>query len=600
MKLKQLRVREKIMAAVLAIAILASVSGIISSFSMGDVQKRYHQGLEHYGFAQGSIGIVMTTAAQYDREVHDSIGFIDAGYRDTARGEISAYVETIDKYMAEIKAQLVSDEAKSYYNNAETAWNNYRNIADRLANEVVGEIKASDFSRVHDAQSRLQSELDPYYDAMYTNLGQLMMLKIAQGRDLQGNAATKTIGARIVVGALIILTLALSLLIARKISKDIALPLAVCVKRLQALAEGDLHSPLPELDRDDEIGEMVTASRRVTQDLTDVINDIEYVLGEMANGNYNIRSRDRSVYIGDLKPVLTAIQTINSSLSDTLSQIQQSADQVSSNSDQVSNSAQALAQGATQQASAVEELSATVSEISSGAAENAKLAKNSRDLSDQAGKQVAVCSERMEGMVTAMDEIKAAAEEVRQIIDTISNIAFQTNILALNAAVEAARAGTAGKGFAVVTDEVRNLASKSDEASKATQARIENAIAAVQKGSGYVDDVSEALNKTRELTENAVTMMGKIAFASEHQADSMSQINEGIEQISAVVQTNSATSQETAAASEELSGQAQLLDQLMSKFTLKVEHGTASSYQPKHEIRYDTGVVETSAGNAKY
>ena len=134
MKLKQLRVREKIMAAVLAIAILASVSGIISSFSMGDVQKRYHQGLEHYGFAQGSIGIVMTTAAQYDREVHDSIGFIDAGYRDTARGEISAYVETIDKYMAEIKAQLVSDEAKSYYNNAETAWNNYRNIADRLAN----------------------------------------------------------------------------------------------------------------------------------------------------------------------------------------------------------------------------------------------------------------------------------------------------------------------------------------------------------------------------------------------------------------------------------------------------------------------------------
>ena len=602
MKLKQLRVREKIVAAVLSIALLASISGIVSVILMGNVQQQYHQGLEHYGFAQGSIGIVMTAAAQMDREVHDSIGFINADYRDQARGQMSEYINTINTYLAEIEAQLVTDEARGYYNAANNAWKDYQSVASRLSSEIVGEIAASDFSRVHNTQASLADDLDPYYDAMYTNLGHLMQMKIAQGRDLQTDAATKTVAARAVVIILIVLALVLGALIARRISRDIALPLADCVKRLQALAHGDLHSPMPTLDeRHDEIGEMVEASKLVVDDLTAVIHDIEFLLDEMAGGNYNIRSRDREAYVGDLYPVLLAIQKINSSLSDTLTQIQQSADQVSVNSDQVSNSAQALAQGATEQASAVEELSATITEITHSANENSKMAQASREKANEAGAQVGVCDERMRNMITAMDEIKTAAEDVREIIGTISNIAFQTNILALNAAVEAARAGSAGKGFAVVADEVRNLASKSDEASKATHARIENAISAVEKGSGYVSEVAEALDHTRELTEAAVSMMGDIATASGHQAESIAQINEGIEQISAVVQTNSATSEETAAASQELSGQAQLLDQLMSHFTLKIEDSALSQVQqPKRErtTNFDTGAV--ASYNSKY
>ena len=197
------------------------------------------------------------------------------------------------------------------------------------------------------------------------------------------------------------------------------------------------------------------------------------------------------------------------------------------------------------------------------------LAKDSSAMSNDANAQITVCNEHMRGMVTAMEEIKTAAEEVREIIDTISNIAFQTNILALNAAVEAARAGSAGKGFAVVADEVRQLASKSDEASKATKARIENAITAVQRGSIYVSDVSDALEKTVELVNSAVAKMGDVADASQQQAESIEQIREGIDQISAVVQNNSATSEQSAAASEELSSQAQLMKQLMAKFTLR-------------------------------
>ena len=129
----------------------------------------------------------------------------------------------------------------------------------------------------------------------------------------------------------------------------------------------------------------------------------------------------------------------------------------------------------------------------------------------------------------------------------------------------------------MVADEVRALASKSDEASRATKDRIEHAINAVQKGSAYVADVSEALDKTVGMVNGAVAKMGDVADASEHQAESIEQIREGISQISAVVQSNSATSEESAAASEQLSSQAQIMDQLMSKFRLREYSGSMSA-----------------------
>ena len=334
------------------------------------------------------------------------------------------------------------------------------------------------------------------------------------------------------------------------------------------------------------------------------VADINRIMSELSNGNFNVHTS--TPFIGDFRSIEESIDSFTSTISSAMTQISQAEQQVSGHANHLSTGAQSLAQGAVEQASAVEELYATLEELSKTAEQNVKMAASAQENARLTGEQVTQSSQHMDQMVTAMSDITAASQQIGKVIATIENIASQTNILSINAGVEAARAGEAGKGFSVVANEVRGLATQSDEAAKATKERIENAITAVQKGSAYVTDVSQALDKTRELTSSAVEMMGGITEASHQQAESIEQIREGIEQISAVVQTNSATSEETAAASEQLSSQSQIMDQLMAHFKLKQESGFASPVQPTVEVEapaYDSQPGAYADGldyNSKY
>lgn len=367
---------------------------------------------------------------------------------------------------------------------------------------------------------------------------------------------------------IVALFLAAGITAAVAFGRNIADPITLCANRLELLAKGDLQSSVPAVKGNDETGRLATATDTIVTTMRGIITDMEWGLRELASGNFTVDSQVKDLYVGDFKSLAESMYQIIDQLKGTLLQINQSAEQVASGSDQVAAGAQALSQGTTEQAASVEELAATIGEISDQVQRNAHSALDASRKAAETGDQLMQSNQRMQDMIQAMGDITTSSNEINKIIKTIEDIAFQTNILALNAAVEAARAGDAGKGFAVVADEVRSLASKSSEASKNTAVLIESSLRSVEQGARISNETAQALLTAVEGAKVVTEIIDMISQASSEQAASIAQVTQGIDQISSVVQTNSATAEESAAASEELSGQAQVLEQLVGKFRL--------------------------------
>ena len=355
------------------------------------------------------------------------------------------------------------------------------------------------------------------------------------------------------------------------LKKRVSDPMAEITEVAKRLERGDLGLTSGKeiqvsVHSDDEIGVLGEIFEGTTQRLRAYIGEITEVLDSIAKGN--LTGSVRQEYMGDFKSIRTSLDRIQAGLNSTMGQIAASAGQVSAGSDNVSSSAQSMAQGATEQASSIQQISATIADISESAQRTSVAAAEAGDFVNRAGAQLGISIDYVKELNEAMDRISGSSQKIGTIIATIENIAFQINVLALNAAVEAARAGSAGKGFAVVADEVSNLASKSEEATKATKELIESSIATVAEGGDAVNRVTESLEKTNQLAGNVTTKMALVVEAVEKQTRAIEQVTDGIGQISSVVQTNSATSEECAAASEQLSSQAGLLKNLMSSFEL--------------------------------
>ena len=374
----------------------------------------------------------------------------------------------------------------------------------------------------------------------------------------------------LIVSAAAILTAAF---LAVYLTRSIVSPIKEIQIAMENVTNGDLTIKLTHESKD-ELGMLQKSVQSMASFLNDVINDEEHILSSMGRGDFQADTTiGEEHYVGVYRSLLQSIRDVRDTLSTTLSQINESSDQVAMGANQVSAGAQALSQGATEQASSVEELAATISEISSAINNNAASAKDASNKSSTVKDRADEGSKQMQEMLTAMNEISDSSNEIGKIVKTIEDIAFQTNILALNAAVEAARVGAAGKGFAVVADEVRNLASKSAEASKNTSFLIERSLQAVEHGSRIANETAQSLGEIVGGIDEVAVAINEISNASNTQAASVGQVSQGIDQISAVVQNNSATAEQSAAASQELSGQAQMLKNLVAQFKLGDDAG---------------------------
>nr|WP_319489493.1 methyl-accepting chemotaxis protein [uncultured Caproiciproducens sp.] len=374
------------------------------------------------------------------------------------------------------------------------------------------------------------------------------------------------------VGAALLVMLISTVCLRRIVKKRVKKPLGQVVSLANSMERGEIGIRNKDVVKltvktKDEVGQVAGALENTLVGLQRYIGEISGVLSAVSQGDLTVKTQME--YFGDFTEIKTALDQIIDSLNAVFTDIDRAAESVSSRSEQISSGATALSQGAAEQAGATEQLSATISEISNQIQKTAQNAAVASSIAQESFVAVEKGNHDVEEMLTAMNDINSASAEIRKIIKTIEDIAFQTNILALNAAVEAARAGSAGKGFSVVADEVRNLAGKSAEASRQTAKLIENTILLVNNGMSIANSTSTSFQEIRTRANQSANLISAISKATGEEASAVAQVTSGIEQIAQVVQTNSATSEENAAVSQDLSAQSQQLRKLTGRFRLK-------------------------------
>ncbi|MDE7112791.1 MAG: methyl-accepting chemotaxis protein, partial [Acetatifactor sp.] len=330
----------------------------------------------------------------------------------------------------------------------------------------------------------------------------------------------------------------------------------------------DLFTPFPTVDTEDEVADMIASANDMKESLDFIISDLEYVLGEMANSNYTVRSKDSSRYVGDFKQLFESSKKLRDCMVDTMHFIEESSIQVTAGSGNLAETAMSLAEGATEQAGAVEELQAKITTITAAAE---KAAASAEEAYHQSQKYADVANDSnadMKAMVDAMAHINETSQKIGNIIGEIENIAEQTNLLSLNASIEAARAGEAGRGFSVVADEIRQLAEQSSKSAVDTRTMIEEALLEIDNGNKAADRAVASIEQVVDGIRKVASSSKELSVLSSNQAATMREAEQGVNQISDVIQTNAAVAQESSATSQQLSAQAASLDALIAKFEL--------------------------------
>jgi len=564
-RLKRMRIQKRLTTSSIITVAIASIASVFALICVIFMVGRYDHVLSYYAFPQGDIGKAMTALADVRSATRGAIGYEEQSLIDQMVATHDLKKQEVYQHVEIIEGTIVTDIGRKSYNNIVSTLEAYFAIDE----QVLALGATEDTALCKQAQELAVAEMAPAYEAAYSALESLMTANIELGDETQKQLQILEVILAIVIVLVIVIASGIAVFIGREIAADIAAPMKELIIRLDTFAQGDISSPFPVHQNDDEIADMVNAVGETTAKLQKIIADLEQLLGEMAEGNFNIATTCEEEYVGEFNGLLMAIRKMNRQMDTTLKEVRGASEMVSAGATNLAEASQALAEGATDQSASVEEMQATINEITVNLEKMVAEINVTYEKAGNCASEAEASRNEMETMMAAMDRISETSQKIGNIIAEIEDIASQTNLLSLNAAIEAARAGDAGRGFAVVADQIRNLAEQSAKSAVNTRELIEGSIQEVNTG-------NQAALRTSKVLEDVVISIHSIAESSkmlnetsQKQAEAMEQADQGIMQIAEVVQNNSATAQESSATSEELSAQAISMDELIAKFNLR-------------------------------
>jgi methyl-accepting chemotaxis protein len=385
--------------------------------------------------------------------------------------------------------------------------------------------------------------------------------------------ALTTATIALVLGGIALIGIAV--LLQTALSRSIARPVSALTRRMADLAAGKSAIDVPDTARADELGDMARAVlvfRDAAQAKLTADQERELAMRAIGDGLHRLSEADLTVRLAALPGSYAVLsKDFNgavSKLSDLTCNVRRSVETIKQNAEEISQSARDLSSRSEQQAASLRETAAAMDEITGTVREGATNAADANKAMAEARNAAQQGGEVVRKSVAAMNGIDQASREIADIISVIDGIAFQTNLLALNAGVEAARAGEAGKGFAVVASEVRALAQRSADAAADVKTRIMSAIHHVKSGVELVDETGQALERIIDRVGSVSDVMATIARASDHQAESLGQVNIAISEMDGVTQQNAAMVEESTAAANLLARESEQLAGAVAIFTV--------------------------------
>jgi len=523
-----LKVRTKLLAAFALVSLVMVTLGVLSAGSLHRVSDKMRAMYVDYTVPATNLATFASKLSRYRANVINGMALGDAARIDELvsrqaklRGEMEKILRdygatnlavTKDGRDERRSLEALNSQAQGYFAAAEHTLGLVRQAAAADADKKVALHAQATAYASNEAGPKAVATVEAF-DEQSTIIATIAGEMDAAGASVAASATRWNVAGTVFA---MVLSMILGVFIARKISQ----PLAQAVGVLRAVAGRDLTQRL-DIDTRDELGALAEAINTAVVAIHQALSEVRTVADELA----------------------TASQELSGA------------------ADQISSGAQEQASGLEETAASLEEVAATVRQNADNAKQAAQLAASSRTIAEKGGAVVG-------SAVEAMGDITQSSKRIGDIITTIDEIAFQTNILALNAAVEAARAGEQGRGFAVVAAEVRDLAQRSAAAAKEIKSLIGDSAEKVATGSQHVNTSGETLREIVTSVKRVTDMIGEIAAASNEQTTGIEQVNKAVSQMDQVTQSNAAQTEELSSTAQSLAGKGEQLQRLVARFRL--------------------------------